>query len=306
MADRLVYVAGLGPYIIDDEVDIGDVNFPGQTYAAINTNGRVVSTATPVSDNDMVRQGDLIDSFDLDVDTFASNVTLTVNNEHVRMDATGGARVVTLPAASLALLGEAFSIKKVDSSRNSVTVQPASGQTLDGRSSLALTRQYDRVAVVCNGTSWDIIDKRTALEKVTAASVDLQAGTTVSGVVADLQSRGGNNYHIDEAAGSPAINLEVVFTGVAVFDLVRVGAAYNGSATHYVNISLYNYVDTQWEAFNVMVSTSLAVFEDYSFVVPDCSKYVSSSGEAKVRFYHPTSGSASHDLYIDEVSLYRN
>jgi hypothetical protein len=31
--------------------------------------------------------------------------------------------------------------------------------------------------------------------------------------------------------------------------------------------------------------------------------YISGSDEVWIRFYHPTSGNASHDLYIDYVSI---
>ena len=53
-------------------------------------------------------------------------------------------------------------IKKIDSSGNAVTIaQNASGETIDGASSVALTGQYDSKTVQTDGSVWDVIGETT-------------------------------------------------------------------------------------------------------------------------------------------------
>ena len=79
----------------------------------------------------------------------------------VLVDATGGSRIETLPAAS-ALPGKYFTIKKVDASANTVTVARAGSDLIDGQTSFVLGLQYAAVTVLSNGTDWSIIDFQVA------------------------------------------------------------------------------------------------------------------------------------------------
>lgn len=70
-------------------------------------------------------------------------------------DATTAAFTITLPAASTQN-GLAYTIKKIDSSANAVTVASGGG-TIDSAATYSLAAQYKYVRVVSNGTNWFII-----------------------------------------------------------------------------------------------------------------------------------------------------
>lgn len=83
------------------------------------------------------------------VDTISSNTTLDTTYETVLVDATGGARSVTLPAAS-GLKGKKYVIKKTDASANAVTIVG----TVDGATNPTLTTQFACKVIEGDGTAW--------------------------------------------------------------------------------------------------------------------------------------------------------
>ena len=84
----------------------------------------------------------------------SANYTASVN-DFVGMDATGGARTVTLPTSS-GNAGKRIAVKKLDSSSNAVTVDGDSAETIDGAATFDLRQQYDTLVVVSDGTNWVI------------------------------------------------------------------------------------------------------------------------------------------------------
>jgi hypothetical protein len=69
-------------------------------------------------------------------------------------DATSGNRTMTLPTAVGAW--QEFTIKKKDSSANTVTVATTSSQTIDGASTYVISTQYESVTVVSDSANWFI------------------------------------------------------------------------------------------------------------------------------------------------------
>jgi hypothetical protein len=87
--------------------------------------------------------------------TYLTNVTLTPADAGVvEVNASSGPRVITLPAAS-AMNGRPIPIRvvKTDTSANTVTVQRAGSDVIDGATSIVLTSQYSSVALISNGVS---------------------------------------------------------------------------------------------------------------------------------------------------------
>lgn len=86
--------------------------------------------------------------------TLSTSTSLTVDETHyaIFMDATAGAKSVTLPAASTCKDRE-YLVKKVDSSANAVTVIA----TIDGVASPTLATQYKYVRVQSDGTNWYVV-----------------------------------------------------------------------------------------------------------------------------------------------------
>lgn len=68
------------------------------------------------------------------------------------VDATAGAKVVNLPAAS-SCKGRQYLIKKTDNSANTVTVTRAGSDTIEGSNTAALTAQYDYVKLISDGVA---------------------------------------------------------------------------------------------------------------------------------------------------------
>jgi len=75
--------------------------------------------------------------------------------ETVLANASGGSFTVTLPDATLTT--NFYTIKKTDSTGNSVTVSTTSSQTIDGGSSAVISVQYVSVTVVSNGANWFVV-----------------------------------------------------------------------------------------------------------------------------------------------------
>lgn len=80
----------------------------------------------------------------------------SANRERVLADAAGGTFAVTLPDAT-AIEGYEFTVKKVDSSANAVTVDTTASQTIDGETSLSLSEEFQFLTVVSDGANWNII-----------------------------------------------------------------------------------------------------------------------------------------------------
>ena len=76
----------------------------------------------------------------------------------VLVDASGGAKTVTLPQAST-VTGRIFTVKKIDSSSNSVTLDGFSTETIDGATTKTLATQYKSFTVVSTGSVWYIISQ---------------------------------------------------------------------------------------------------------------------------------------------------
>jgi hypothetical protein len=69
---------------------------------------------------------------------------------------TGGSLTATLPAASTALTGKIFFIRKDDNSTNTLTISPA--LKLSGATTTVVLNYAKTIKVQCDGTNWIIID----------------------------------------------------------------------------------------------------------------------------------------------------
>lgn len=68
------------------------------------------------------------------------------------VDTTGGSVTLTLPAAGT-VRGQWFVVKKLVAA-NTVTLDGASAETIDGAATLAFTTQYQAVTIYSDGTEW--------------------------------------------------------------------------------------------------------------------------------------------------------
>lgn len=89
------------------------------------------------------------------VETVTAGVTLNNNDRIILADATSTNITVALPSADNIY---EFTIKKIDSSANTVTINADPGDLIEGSASYTLTTQYEYVRIVSNETTnWFII-----------------------------------------------------------------------------------------------------------------------------------------------------
>jgi ribosomal protein S4E len=88
--------------------------------------------------------------------TKSANYTAVAADETILGNASAGAITITLPT-SVGASGKVYTIKKVDSSANAVTVGTTTSQTIDGVTTYSLANQYGGVTVQSDGANWLII-----------------------------------------------------------------------------------------------------------------------------------------------------
>ncbi|NBV23587.1 MAG: hypothetical protein EBS05_16910 [Proteobacteria bacterium] len=99
-----------------------------------------------------------------------ANYTVSTNdgdNVQVNVNATSGAATITFYAAS-GNTGKIITVKKTDSSANTVTLDGNASETLDGSLTVVLAAQYDSATFVCDGTNW----QKAAAVGASGAAVD--------------------------------------------------------------------------------------------------------------------------------------
>ena len=99
-----------------------------------------------------------------------ANYTVSTNdgdNVQVNVNATSGAAIITFYAAS-GNTGKIITVKKTDSSANTVTLDGNASETLEGSLTVVLAAQYDSATFVCDGTNW----QKAAAVGASGAAVD--------------------------------------------------------------------------------------------------------------------------------------
>ncbi len=155
--------------------------FTGQTIAGIRAaagstlsvgNSRFIGVGVPVNElaasvvgtysNNTDFTGSVIAGTTSTVDgrrvrTIAVNTTLTISDETVLVDASGGAVTVTLPL-SASVSYKRYNIKKIDATANTVTIQGTGGQLIDGAATQVISTQYVSLSPESdNGSAWWIV-----------------------------------------------------------------------------------------------------------------------------------------------------
>jgi hypothetical protein len=78
------------------------------------------------------------------------------NNDIIIWDVSGGSGTVNLPVAATA--GNfRIDVKKIDSSANTITVDPNGAELIESGSTAIITTQYEAISTVCDSTQWWII-----------------------------------------------------------------------------------------------------------------------------------------------------
>jgi hypothetical protein len=85
-----------------------------------------------------------------------TNITLDTTHNVVSVDASGGARTITLPTA-VDIGGRQYTIRKLDSSGNAVTIDGNGSETINGATTKVLAAQYDVATIISNNANWVVI-----------------------------------------------------------------------------------------------------------------------------------------------------
>lgn len=95
----------------------------------------------------------------LPIRTVAINTTILDQDFTIEVDASLGNIVITLPTAASEFdvttsTGNVYNIKKIDSTGNSVTIQPQGADTIDGLPNVVITAQDVNYMIQTDGTKW--------------------------------------------------------------------------------------------------------------------------------------------------------
>jgi hypothetical protein len=132
----------------------------------------------------------------------------------------------------------------------------------------------------------------------------VNTGTLTSGTVTDVQVwQDGNEVHVTEVTGVPGYDVEYRIDNVADFCFVGVSFRYVGSSTHECQVQIYNDTTATWLELFSQAGAGLSNNYRFSDLPGDPQDFINSSDQVKIRFYHPQTGDASHDVYIEYVSI---
>jgi hypothetical protein len=118
-------------------------------------NSSITINGSPVSLGGSVSVGTGV----ISVETKNSNYTVLTSDGQdvlIRADSSSGPITITLYTA-VGNEGKTISVKKTDSSSNSVTINTTSSQTIDGSLTYTISSRYTSVTMVSDGVNWDII-----------------------------------------------------------------------------------------------------------------------------------------------------
>src|SRR3990167_6321685 len=110
--------------------------------SSIRTHGNVNPLDEPDMRKTMRRTSKALEELTPGVRAVTASTQAKREDGLILVDASGGARTVTLPPASSMRRSPPLMVKKTDSSANAVIVAATSGETVDGGASVSLTTQY--------------------------------------------------------------------------------------------------------------------------------------------------------------------
>lgn len=88
--------------------------------------------------------------------TKSAAYTATPADDVLLVDASGAARTITLPAVASSA-NMSLTVKKIDTSANTVTVDANASELIDGALTVVLPNQWDGITIVCDGAAWYIV-----------------------------------------------------------------------------------------------------------------------------------------------------
>jgi hypothetical protein len=130
-----------------------------------------------------------------------------------------------------------------------------------------------------------------------AGTIAVHYGTLTSGIVDSTRILDGKVVTVTEANGANPMQVEVDFGGVDAITRVLFYGRYQGTASHEVDVEIYNDDLAAWEQLGQLATSTTNAW--HSWGVFNSAAYVGPDDSVKVRFRHLGTGISSHKLYID-------
>lgn len=188
----------------------------------------------------------------------------------------------------------------------------------------ATTTTTTNTTTTSTTTTTTEIGTTTTTEEATTTTTFSVPWNLVSDVVLDSGTVGSGNYmttwvndntyfDIVEAAATPGYNISLYFGEYEEVPtskplLLNIKGWYEGNPAHNVKLQIYNKSTSAWDNVTADATDfpSETGKQDYNFVLPGVlANYVTLSGILKTRIVHTSAGTASHNLYLDYVSLFQ-
>jgi hypothetical protein len=193
-SDSLLTTASANPVVADGAGRFADIFLESGTYKVVLTDDADVEkwTADPV-DGAVGASGN--------VDTKTANYTVTVDDSTkiIYVDATSGNITISLLASATAGNGFPITVKKSDSSTNTVTVDGNGAETIDGSLTYVLRRQYEGVTLRADSSNWII--ESTAFENTYTTVQSWAKGADIASATTVVLGTDGNSFDITGNTG---------------------------------------------------------------------------------------------------------
>lgn len=154
-----VIVSGNNNSVGDNAENISILNSSGCVVQGGLRNVQILnSSGVTVRDSNITYERNIVTSNATGgIKQISANNTIDNGEKTVLVDASGGGVAYQLPNAAL-YPGRPITIKKIDSTGNTVTIEGfAAGQTIDGSSTKSISTQWNYYTVKSNGSAWFIV-----------------------------------------------------------------------------------------------------------------------------------------------------
>jgi len=139
-------------------------------------------------------------------------------------------------------------------------------------------------------------------------SITATVGSVDSGAT-NMDAIDGDYMVYNEVSGAPGFDARFNFVNIDILpNQVFLYGRYVGNPAHNVVVYMYDYTTTAFVRLTAAAQDLTSGDPDalYTWDIPNTIDAVDGSGNAIFRVYHSSSGVASHDLYIDKLSLRRD
>jgi hypothetical protein len=160
---RVVYNTTTGQFLIDNGTAFVPVASAGAVTGVYSDSNPVLTGTIQLISGTNITLSQVGQAITINSVGVGSNSITTVTTTYtantfniIQADATTGPFTVTLPIAASST-GKEYTLKKIDSSMNAVTIHGNGAEIIDGSNTQLLNTQWSSLTVISNGTSWIII-----------------------------------------------------------------------------------------------------------------------------------------------------